>query len=250
MLNQFSNDNDTQNSGPQQTNYQSQSQFQISPFNGSGPSQTDDWLSQIEVKLTGRLVATPEVKSSDGTGKVELTFLVQREVSRLGKSYFRDSTYAGASENVLVWCTTSQFSRISRQLNPHTRLAVFGKPLAILGVAHKPQLAIVCRDLRITGSGWSKRLIAGKSRLALCWASIFGGILLLNLLLPKLIPPGLLPLALLLGGMRLVEELEFVPETVKVVLHRYLVKILLLATVLVAIWFFIQYSYFTTARFR
>lgn len=238
-----------------------QPQLHLLPSNSAASSAIapDLCITQVRVKLSGRLAAAPSFQPVSGESgvaqRVELYFLSDQAVDRFGSSGSPEPTTTNpdpALGYVKVWCDGWQFSKVATSLTPQTQLQVEGKPLAMVGQYGEPRLVVICSSLRIVSTrptlpwSWSW----GKTRLGLCWASIFGGILLLQILLPKFMPPGLLPLAILLGGMRLVEGSGFVPAGFRSVLRGCLVKILLFAALVIALWLLVQFSYFTTLRFR
>ena len=221
------------------------------------------WQARLEVKLRGRLAAAPRFgviyDAADSPDGVELVFTTPNSTAKgfnsassLGSQ--DDSSSSSGLQTVTVRCTGWQFARVSSRLTPRTRLAVEGKPLATLGANGEPKLEIVCTRLSIARPFAGVGQFGGSVRLGLVWASIFALIVLLEVLLPRLMPPGLLPLAILLGVMRLVEGATFLPEGVKAFVHRSSVKILVVAAFLLAVWLFVQYAYYTTftvpARFR
>jgi hypothetical protein len=237
----------------------SQSQLHLLSSNSVASATGDNpWHSRMTVRLSGRLAAAPRFQStSDGSGRtdrVELAFLFDNggaRLDRFGGPEHNDATAdTVAPKQVRVWCDGWQFAKLATRLTPQTQLEVEGKPLATTDENGQPLLVVICTSLKIATAKPSLAWSSSKTRLALCWASIFGGILLLQFWLPKLLPPGLLPLAILLGGLRLVEGLGFGSEGFKTAIRGCLVKILILAALVIALWFFIQFSYFTTARFR
>lgn len=244
---------------PQPQSQQGQSQLHLLHSNSPASSLTDNsWHTQVTVKLSGRLAAPPRFQSasdqSGGADRVELSFLFDSSVDRLG-SFGRCEQNAAnpdtaVSKPITVWCDGWRFAKVATRLTPQARIEVEGKPLATIGQNGEPRLVVVCTSLKIATFRPSLSWSSSKTRLGICWASIFGGILLLQFLLPKIMPPGLLPLAILLGGMRLVEGLGFVPDGFKTAIRGCLVKILVFAAFVIALWLFVQFSYFTTARFR
>ncbi|HEX2909870.1 MAG TPA: hypothetical protein VH186_03610 [Chloroflexia bacterium] len=204
------------------------------------------------------MAAAPHFQSTSdqngGTDRVELSFLFDSSGDRVG-SFGRQEHNDGTSDlatpkPIVVWCDGWQFAKVATRLTPQSLLVVEGKPLATIGQDGKPRLVVVCTSLKIATFRSSLSWSSSKARLGICWASIFGGILLLQFLLPKFMPPGLLPLAILLGGMRLVEGLGFVPDRFRTAMRGCLVKILIFAAVVIALWLFVQFSYFSTTRFR
>lgn len=218
------------------------------------------WNAQVSVKLSGRLASAPRfgvgATSSNRAEGVELDFLFEPNTSspdRSGKGLpGKPGTgpTSTAPVSVSVWCDGWQFAKVAKELSPQTRLAVEGQPLLAVGPNGEPKLRIICTGLKIARPigrfSWS----TAQTRLGLVWLVIFGLIGVLQVLLPRLMPPGLLPLAIVLGGLRAVEGARFMPEGIKTFVHGWQVKILILAAFLMAVWFFVLFGYYTTPRFR
>lgn len=210
-------------------------------------TESDNWISQASVRLKGRLVAPPQFQPDGYPDRVELFFRTGNFTEEQAPPTSPGQTRpASNSEPIVVWCNQRQFFKVANRLQPQTCLEIEGQPLAITGQNGKPVLVVVCTQLKLMRPARSFAQV----QVGLCWVGIFGLIVLLELLMPKLVPPGIVPLAIMLGVLRLVEQSGLIPQSLKPTFRGCLVKILVGFAFLAVIWFSIQYSYFTTARFR
>jgi hypothetical protein len=151
-----------------------------------------------------------------------------------------------SSDRTIIRCNQWRFFKMAYRLGPNSRLTIEGKPFATTGSGGEPILAVECSRLTVERQTRSLSF----SWLGICWVII--AVLLIGLLAlaPRLMPPGLALLTVLLGLGRLVDLAGLIPVSVKPRLKGWLVKVLIGVGVLVAIWLFVQFSYYTTPRFR
>ncbi|HEX2913734.1 MAG TPA: hypothetical protein VH186_23215 [Chloroflexia bacterium] len=206
----------------------------------------------VTVKLTGQyLIGQPTFLSGDRLELVVSTQEAGGVQSQLAASMSPGAGHATiaagkSSDRTVIRFNQWRFFKMAYRLQPDSRLTIEGKPFATTGPGGEPILVVECSRLAIERQTRSLSL----SWLGLCWVII--AVLLLGLLLltPRLMPPGLILLTVLLGLGRLVDLAGLIPVSLKPKLKGWLVKILLGFGVLVAIWLFVQYSYYTTPRFR
>lgn len=204
----------------------------------------------VTVRLTGQyLIGQPTFLSGERVELVVGTQEAGKVQSQLPASMSSGQATSGAGKNsdrTIIRCNQWRFYRMAYRLKPASRLTIEGKPFATTGPGGEPILAVECSRLIVERQTRSLSF----SWLGLCWVII--AVLLIGLLTlaPRLMPPGLALLTVLLGLGRLIDLAGLIPVSLKPRLKGWLVKVLIGFGVLIAIWLFVQFSYYTTARFR
>ncbi len=206
----------------------------------------------VTVRLTGQyLIGQPTFLSGE---RVELVVGTQEPVgvqtqlpASVSSGVGQATSAAGkSSDRTIIRCNQWRFYRMAYRLKSASRLTIEGKPFATTGPGGEPILAVECS--RLTVERQTRTL--SFSWLGICWVIIAVLLTSLLTLAPRLMPPGLALLTVLLGLGRLIDLAGLIPVSLKPRLKGWLVKVLIGFGVLIAIWLFVQYSYYTTPRFR
>jgi hypothetical protein len=206
----------------------------------------------VTVRLTGQqLIGQPSFLPGERielvVGTQELGGVQSQLPASMASGSGQGAITKGLSpDRTIIRCNQWQFFSMAYRLRPDSLLTIEGKPFATTGPGGEPILAVECSKFTIERQTRSLSI----SRLGFCWLVIAGLLTGLLVLAPRLMPPGLALLTVLLGLGRLLDLAGLIPGSLKPTLKGWLVKILLGFGVLVAIWLFVQFSYYTTPRYR